>query len=747
MPKLNVRQIENIVSIDFWMAGLRENGSNLPPDLNDLPEYRRMVEQLAAVDATAVRIMPENHNCADLHPWPTGLGRHAEANLLKALVDGLRKAGFRSYYMTHAWISPFQIAEKMAPMPYKRWDYPYEQSDRLIHHENSPYSNAYPCVHSDPDFRDKWLALMTEVVSNGVDGVYIMPDEYYFKGHNLPKTDCPACQRGFQARFGFGKLPAKPEDTEAYRKWELFEYEKIDGVFRDVAARLKKIKPKLRVISNGNTAMVQFYNTQLEHSMAMDIQGADPSADAGDVYGGETLDVGGHAALCRRGAGAFGEGKMLACMQWLGITVNETPDPIKLYGYLLPHVMEGARYVTNYRLNYMFGRRENWPTVIAGFQRMRLLEAWGLGRSRTPAKACVLVSRASEDWWQVKMDGLIGGDAADSSRSTVLFSEDPSLGAIVKSDADARARELNYERFRGMAANKCVEGLLMEQGIPYAARFSERPDTLTNLNSYALLILPFSYSMSRETCAAVTAASEAGTKLLIVDQLAPTDEYGTAHPAPLLAELVGKPNVTFVKSNLAREGMKRSVRLKLADQIKALVGETGVRFDARGGQVEFLIREVDDGSRIVYLANWGYEPAEPALGLDLPDGSYRTTICGGDAVVLRRGLVDGLPEADATAFKRLSVPLAPREVVLAHIAPAAETTRAISKPCIAYKIMGAGRMDPRMALEYALTQIKPTDVVNVGMHRGDKDDMVEEDASIVRELLNRRTGDAAEGPG
>jgi hypothetical protein len=72
---------------------------------------------------------------------------------------------------------------------------------------------------------------------------------------------------------------------------------------------------------------------------------------------------------------------------------------------------------------------------------------------------------------------------------------------------------------------------------------------------------------------------------------------------------------------------------------------------------------------------------------------------------------------------------------LADVAPAAECCRRLAKPCIAYKIMGAGRIDPLMAFEYAFENIKPIDVVNVGMHRGDKDDMVEENVAIVRRVL------------
>ena len=72
---------------------------------------------------------------------------------------------------------------------------------------------------------------------------------------------------------------------------------------------------------------------------------------------------------------------------------------------------------------------------------------------------------------------------------------------------------------------------------------------------------------------------------------------------------------------------------------------------------------------------------------------------------------------------------------LSDVAAAIEAIRTIKKPCIGYKIMGAGRIDARMAFEHAFTHIKPTDVVNVGMYRGDKDGMVEENAAMVRQIL------------
>ncbi len=76
---------------------------------------------------------------------------------------------------------------------------------------------------------------------------------------------------------------------------------------------------------------------------------------------------------------------------------------------------------------------------------------------------------------------------------------------------------------------------------------------------------------------------------------------------------------------------------------------------------------------------------------------------------------------------------------LADMAPAVDAIQTILKPCIGYKIMGSGRIEARMAFEYAFESIKETDVVNVGMYRGDKDDMIEENVEIVNHILTTAT--------
>ncbi len=72
---------------------------------------------------------------------------------------------------------------------------------------------------------------------------------------------------------------------------------------------------------------------------------------------------------------------------------------------------------------------------------------------------------------------------------------------------------------------------------------------------------------------------------------------------------------------------------------------------------------------------------------------------------------------------------------LGDMAKAIACINRIPKPCIAYKIMGAGRIDPKMAFQYAFEHIKSGDIVNVGMHRGDKEHIIQENVALLEEVF------------
>jgi len=61
----------------------------------------------------------------------------------------------------------------------------------------------------------------------------------------------------------------------------------------------------------------------------------------------------------------------------------------------------------------------------------------------------------------------------------------------------------------------------------------------------------------------------------------------------------------------------------------------------------------------------------------------------------------------------------------------AATIRAIDKPCLAYKIMAAGRNDPEEAFSYAFANIKPSDAVVVGVYTKHHPEQVAEDVALT----------------
>ena len=659
LPSSPEKKIDITPCIDLWMAGMVYEKEKLD-GLEQSPGFQRLLKQLREIDATGVRIFPETYNSRNKLPWISKLGPHVGNEAMKALIDALHKHDLKSYIFMHAWISPLQ-KEQRAPMPYCRWDYPYEQSDFIFTKGlEDKYKVRYPCIISDNHFRDNWLGLLSEAVERGVDGVYVLPDEYYYKGHYLPKTKCPNCAKGFEKRFGFENLPAKAADTEHYRKWKTYEYSRLGEMFNEIAGELKKKNPKLELLCCPNLYFPS--NTRMEHGIAADIMGAQSNFTGVQVYSGDP----------KRAEAAFPDKVRFGSVQTLG-TSGAKDFPIIFQDYFMELLMNGCTKINMYRLNYM---EPYWKTVIKTTKMARLLESWGLFESMTAANTCVLISRASEDWWQVSADTQIL-DYINSKDSDLLFM-DPKDLAVVWSKTrktftpDARVRHFQYERFRGMYSNQYVERLLKKNGVQYDVRYSERPDTLENIGRYKLLILPFSYSMSKATFKKLSNAVEGGTKILIYEYLASTDEYGTKHPEPLLKSLIGHKNVTYVKADLMRDWSSSKVKQKNLALVRSLLN-SGQFFFPNGADVHYWARKKGDKDYILYLGNMErLKSANPLLGLELPDGEYAVTVCSSlegtrSTIAIHGGTIHGKSGFKANSLKRFNVDLGPGEMKLLRI--------------------------------------------------------------------------------
>ena len=448
----------------------------------------------------------------------------------------------------------------------------------------------------------------------------------------------------------------------------MFEYEKLAELFDGVAGDLKAIDTNLVLIASANAGSPLYTNCRLEHGIALDVIGRGRNFTHVQMYGRVPVDYGGHGAMARRMLGQFPHAALSSSIQSLEFRNRSPSFPIEFYGYLLPHILHGATRVDLYRLNYVSGENESgetwWPRIRQGIRMMRLLDQWGAVDSASSAETCLLFSRASEDWWQVRAQARMGAATTNDARSMLLYSE--SAETLATTQTDARARALDVERFRGFYAGKCMESLLIENGIQYDFRVLERPDTLEGLERFKLLVLPFAYALSPEAFARIRSAVERGSQLLIYDQLGPVDAFGNAHPRPLLKDLIGRANVAYVPVNLAVEGTRRSVRDDARRMFRERLGR-GRTFNRNGARVEVLERRTG-GGMLLYLANW--EPrasAMPVLGLAMPDGVYRMDVYSSESDRLTQGRLDGTPELTAAALRRFEVPLAPGEVKLLRL--------------------------------------------------------------------------------
>ena len=700
-PVLDKKNVDIRICTDWWNYGMGswdKVRDKVPFD--QWGGFKSVVAQLKELDANSVRMFAESEGGGNgWMSFETNIEKDPKyvKDYMRPLTAAMKKEGFPVYYFSHAWKPPFQKRGQMAPSPWCRWDYPYHQSDTLVG-VNDNYKVTYPCVLCDDDYRLKWTDMMRGALKAGATGVYLMPDEYFFKGHNLARVNCPSCTREFKKAYGYDSLPKLalpkaatnsagqvnaplPEDSEHYRKWKLFEYEKLAELFERIAKDLKKEFPKAIIVATDNQGSVTSSNGRLEHTVCNDIIGKSTVYDAKQVYGSQLTnkEVFG-ITYTKQFIAAAGKERLLSSAGWGG---GDTIRPAYTYNPILQQVFLGAKALEVYRLNYMYmaGGVSVYKKL---FHMVRLLEKWGIHEGEIPETVGVVYSRASEDWYYVKVTALMNPDKKSKATDFNLNLADETINKIVASgESDERQRILSLERTRGFGANLTMESLLACAGIPYSIAIAERPDNMKNLKRFKALVVPFAYSLSKSAFEEIKAAADAGTKVFIFDQLAPTNEYGTPYEKPLLLALEGHKNVTFIKESLADASADLARLDGYKKMIEAATADAGYAFNSNGQPVAYLVSKQKDGF-LLYLCNYNerdlsgstWAPVASArVGISLPveeGATYRMETFNSDAMQLNKNALKGKELIPAADLKKFMIELNPQEVKLVRIYKAAK---------------------------------------------------------------------------
>lgn len=543
------------VFVEPWMFGM---GKDSPPPFESLGAVDQFLWQLDYLGADHVWLFPSAGGSRS-PIWPSRIVEGTEWDALTPMVRTLAQRDIRTFVI-------------------------FGQLPKLLDE-----SMSYP----------RWLGgLLAEVAASGAHGASICADEYpQCGGPPDPETYAAA----LQTELGLQERPAHREDTEAFRRWQLFHYRQVAAAHRQAAQHALAVNPDFLFTSNWRVDPVALNTTYgtlaydiLAQTSGLHFMGTDPYYDeaARRTYMERTVKL---LAAAARPRGCL---PVLKGGSW-DFAHLERYRGILLNGSAVAAVMHGAAGVSFYRMNYLFLNNKA-HLVREAFAMIEWLDSIGLRDTHLPPAIAVLHSRASEDFWQLRQEMTIGAD-------------------------------LKVDGIRGYVAHKLIEEELLRRSLPFEVHYLEREDDLAELERYAVIVLPFAYCISDAAVAAIDRAVRAGSKLLICERLGEADELGNLRPAPALADWTARDGVRFL-GDVVDRFTDPQFRSHLGDTLDTmLAGRCPIKVASAAGNVEAIVRE-GNGHWLLACINWEPEDALLAVHLRLPPGDYAVTQCDGYGV-------------------------------------------------------------------------------------------------------------------
>jgi hypothetical protein len=286
--------------------------------------------------------------------------------------------------------------------------------------------------------------------------------------------------------------------------------------------------------------------------------------------------------------------------------MQKTFRPVWSYAAPITVLAHGGGGASYYRYNYLTDNPSYAKNAAKTYGMYQFLETRGISPNRTPPCVAMLESRAGQDWWQLKMlTGSKPEDIIKKDAKTVEVERVGGGGIVTTTVQSSRAQQC--ERIRGQVHHKVILERLLEESIPFDQFYLDHPADLAALKDYRLAILPFPYSIPKESVAALEKAAQGGLKLLLIRHKGETDPLGEPYPeGPLLAQLLKKypQQVQFWEDDLMAQGSNPQWIAKFKQFVDETVGNTAPIRVEKEGDVEVAMRETADGKRFVFLINW-----------------------------------------------------------------------------------------------------------------------------------------------
>ncbi len=509
------------------MAKLEKGEYSLPVDKEALYYFNRGIQ------------LKKERGKSSLHlaSWPSRVLPGTRENLLKKVIDTFHELGIKVIVSISFNVIPFDMVKHYGHGGQSDW------------HGVHPC----PCMISDDFLARIGSRLYTEILQNGADGVTLGGDEMYAEGHRLNNmSPYDPCIRRFCRKYGYDHLPLDAEDSLAYRRWEIFEYNGIANLFRTWNRAAKRAR-RDAITSCLPLSPAWQYDVMWD-GVAPDILGFNSGMDylTTDYYRPLTTIKRLIAASPNRRGGYVWR---LGFFGPRSHGYSPFDRPIDLLGPALANLgqtggqLASLEFYENRHVFVLKDDRENRARGFALTQNMmrmiKQLQARGITEALPAHDVAVLYSRASCDWWQLR-HGYIQSKSPTMMRR-MWGKEWP---REFTSRITPERTQANYRQMDGFTWHQAVIDLLTSRGYGYDVFYLDQPRALRNISDYKVLVVPFAYSISRQAAAVIRQAAARGVKVVLLNRVGDTDEWGRALARPALADLLSFPNVTRLRLDL-----------------------------------------------------------------------------------------------------------------------------------------------------------------------------------------------------
>ena len=595
------------VVVAFWNFGLnpemKEDNLNFKNmKIHDSPQFKDFIDKLKGLDANTICLMREEKDA--LACWPSNNFKtiSPDRDFLQEFSDAAHMNGFKVH------VNMLASAATGCLHDIKSGDYSTTQQNAL---------------------KEKWGLLLKEVSEKNIDGIYVCPDEFYFRPVNLCLLPLEnPTRQDFVARYNEPPPISQPGlfKMGIFRKQCLFNYEQDALLVKYWNNCVKKVNPSILTFTNLGSHPLA-YNNRYVYGLAYDIIGNMSEVDyIGTDYQNDKT-------------------------KFLVAATNEKTKssmiifPSAIPGDMLSCVLQGAKGINVYRYNYIF-KEDKATSVSSAFYLCDTLANWGYDEALKPAKIVLLTSRASEDWWQFD--------------NNVIY----------------RANDKSVNGEIGFWSSEVIAQILDTLGYPYDVLNLDRDEDMRKVVDYPLAILPFPYSVSVKAAVQLHKAFDTRTRFLIFSKKGEVNEYGMKHVGgPVLNRIVsdGALSAKTIFSDLDpveydRDGdfeadLKRKMDF-LLDKDKDFY------FDRRGRNVRAYFLQKKVGDRLIAVNNKENVKVSVSVGSHMPKGVYgihsASSAYPGKMFLCKLG---GNLEIDADALDSFTIELKPDETRLIRIQP------------------------------------------------------------------------------